>query len=250
MSTKVRLKENTIEGGGRMETRDGGNRKTVRTLEKAQRATVILVLTLTCLRCPGGVYAGAKNSVSSSNLIGEKLDHPPVLVMGSNFIYQDTDLSNGKACKVVMTVKEKKEFERKPAYWIQVNRERGRYFDIYDMNLNWIGSSEDGKELESAEPCIRVFDWPLKVGKKWSNDYISRQRTEGFRPSRSKILVKIQTYEEVTVPAGTFKTLRIQAGEETFWYAPSIGWAVKEKIEPYGKAGWLLELVKYRIPQR
>jgi hypothetical protein len=62
--------------------------------------------------------------------------------------------------------------------------------------------------------------------------------------------VKVGTYEEVRVPAGTFKTLRIQAGEETFWYAPSIGWVVKEEIEPHGKAEWLLELVKYTIPQR
>jgi hypothetical protein len=233
-----------------MESRGGDNLKRVRTLEKVQRAIVILVLTFTCLRCSGGAYIGARSSGSPGNLVDEKLDHPPVLVIGSNFVYQDTNLSTGKICKVIMTVREKKEFERKPAYWIQVNREKDRYFDIYDMNLNWIGSSEDGKELESAEPCIQVFDWPLKVGKKWSSDYISRQSSEGFRPSRSKISVKILTYEEVTVPAGTFKTLRIQAGEETFWYAPSIGWAVKEEIEPSGKANWLLELVNYRIPQR
>jgi hypothetical protein len=42
----------------------------------------------------------------------------------------------------------------------------------------------------------------------------------------------------------------LKGGEETFWYAPSIGWAVKEKIEPYGKAEWVLELVRYRIPQK
>jgi hypothetical protein len=79
--------------------------------------------------------------------------------MGSNFIYQDTNLSNDKIYKVIMTVKEKKAFGRKPAYWIQVNRERDRYFDIYDMNLNWIGSFEDGKELESAEPMAGGLEW-------------------------------------------------------------------------------------------
>lgn len=144
-----------------------------------------------------------------------------------------------------MTVKEKKDFETKPAYWIEVKRKGESYFDVCDMNLNWMGSCEEGKELESAEPCIRVFDWPLRVGEKWSSNYISRQRSQLFRPSRSKISVKIRTYEEVTVPAGTFKTLRIQTDdEETLWHAPSIGWAVKEKIEPYGKADWLLGRVK------
>jgi hypothetical protein len=249
MSDKVTSTENPIEGGRKMETRGGDRLKGVRILEKTQRAMVLLVLTFICLGCSGGAYIGAKDSGGPSRLTDEKLNHPPALVIGSSFVFQDTNLSNGRICKVIMTVKEKKQFEGKPAYWIQVKREKDRYFDIYDMNLNWIGSSEDGKELESAEPCIRVFDWPLKVGKEWSSDYISRQCSEGFRPSRLKISVKIRTYEEVTVPAGTFKTLRIQAGEETFWYAPSIGWAVKEEIEPHGKTEWLLELVKYRIPQ-
>jgi hypothetical protein len=62
--------------------------------------------------------------------------------------------------------------------------------------------------------------------------------------------MNIQAYEEVTVRGGTFKALRIQAGGETVWYAPSIGWVVKERIGPYGKEGWLLELVEYSIPQR
>ena len=232
-----------------MESRIEGNSKRTGNLKKVESAIVLIVLTFACLRCSGGTYIDAKKSGSPNGLMDKKLDHPPVLVMGSNFIYQDTNLSNGKICGVTMTVMEKKPFERKPAYWIQVDRERDRYFDIYDMNFNWIGSSEDDQELESAEPCIRVFDWPLRVGKKWKDDYICRRSSKGFRASHSKISVKILTYEEVTVPAGTFRALRIQAGEETFWYAPSIGWAVKEEIETNGKIVWLLELVSYRIPQ-
>jgi hypothetical protein len=212
----------------------------------------ILVLAFICIGCSRGASIGTQSSgnsqINNSN-IDEKIgaDQPPVLVMGSKFIYQDTNLSNGKICKVTMAVKEKKKFEKRPAYWIEVSREGENYFDIYDMNLNWIGSFAGGKELESAEPCIRVFKWPLRVGKKWESDYISRDYSEGFRPSPSKLTVNIRTYEDVTVPAGTFKTLRIQAGGETFWYAPSIGWVVKEQIGPYGKDGWLLELVEYII---
>jgi hypothetical protein len=233
-----------------MEMRGVANLKRVRTLERAERAIVILALTFACLRCSGGVCVSAKNSGSPGNLIDRELDHPPVLIMGSNFIYQDTNLSNGKICRVIMTVKEKKEFERKLAYWIQVKRERDRYFDIYDMNLNWIGSIADGKELESAEPCIRVFKWPLRIGKKWDSNYTLRDYLQGIHISTSKVAMNIQAYEEVTVRGGTFKALRIQAGGETVWYAPSIGWVVKERIGPYGKEGWLLELVEYSIPQR
>jgi hypothetical protein len=60
----------------------------------------------------------------------------------------------------------------------------------------------------------------------------------------------VRTYEKVTVPAGIFDALRIQAGEESFWYAPSVGWVVKEQIESSDKDGWLLELAEYKIPHR
>jgi len=54
----------------------------------------------------------------------------------------------------------------------------------------------------------------------------------------------------VRVPAGTFRALRIQADEETLWYAPSIGWAVREQIGPQARDGWLLELLEYSIPPK
>jgi hypothetical protein len=233
-----------------MKTSGGNKLRRVRTLEKATKAILILVLTFTCLRCSGGGSIGTNHRGSPGNPIDERLDHPPVLVTGSNFIYQETNLSNGKVCKVIMTVKEKKEFEGRPAYWIEVNRGRDRYFDIYDMNLNWMGSSEDGKELESAEPCIRVFKWPLRIGKKWDSRYTLWNYSQGTHVSTVKVAMDIRSYEEVTVPVGIFETLRIQAGGETVWYAPSIGWVVKEQIGAYGKDGWLLELAEYRIPHR
>jgi hypothetical protein len=238
-----------------METRGGDNFKRVRTLEKVQRAVVILVLTLTCIGCSGGAYIGTQSAGNSrfNNLsIDEKIgaDHPPVLVPGSMFVYRDTNLSTKKVCKMTMLVREKREFEKKLAYWINVLREGKSYFDIYDMNLNWIGSFAEGRELESAEPCIRVFKWPLRIGKKWDSSYTLRDYSQGIHVSTSKVAMNIRTYEEVTVPAGTFEALRIQAGEETFWYAPSIGWVVKEQIEAYGKDAWLFELVKYSIPHR
>ncbi len=216
---------------------------------------IISVLTLICVGCSGSAYIGTQNRENSRRndfSIDEKIgaDHPSVLVRGSTFAYQDTNLSTGKICKVTMVFKERKEFEKKPAYWIEMSREGTTYFDIYDMNLNWIGSSADGKELESAEPCIRVFKWPLRVGDKWRSEYTLRDYSHGVHLHPSKVAVNVRAYEEVTAPAGTFKALRIQAGRETFWYAPSIGWVVKEQIGPYGKDGWLLELVEYSIPHR
>ena len=236
-----------------METKGEDNFKRVRILEKVQRPVVILVLTFVCIGCSGGAYIGAQSRGDSrfnNLLIDEKIgaNHPPVLVLGSMFAYKDTNLSTRKICKMTMVVKEKREFEKKLAYWIDVTRDGKNYFDVYDMDLNWIGSSEGGKEVESAEPCIRVFKWPLRVGKKWDSSYTLWNYSQGIHNSTSKVAVNIRTYEEVTVPRGTFKALRIQAGGETVWYSPSIGWVVKEQNGSYGKGGWILELVQYNIP--
>ena len=230
------------------------NLKRKRTLKPMKKMVVILVLTLICIGCARGAYNGTQGAGSRLNnpYVDKKIgaEYPPGLVMGSMFAYQDTNLSSGKICKVTMVVNKKKEFEKKIAYWIKVTREEAHYFDIYDMDLNWIGQFADGKKLQSAEPCIRVFKWPLRIGEKWNSEYTLRDYSRGVHLHPSKIEVNVRTYEKVTVRAGTFNALRIQAGEETVWYAPSIGWVVKEQIGSYGKDGWLLELVEYSIPHR
>jgi len=236
-----------------MEEMCGDDVREVRTLRIMQTMMIIFILIFISVGCSRTTYIGTQNSRGLNNLsINEEIDakYPPVLIMGSKFAYQDANLSNGKICKVTMVVNKKKEFEKKIAYWIKVTREEAHYFDIYDMDLNWIGQFADGKKLQSAEPCIRVFKWPLRIGEKWNSEYTLRDYSRGVHLHPSKIEVNVRTYEKVTVPAGTFNALRIQAGEETFWYAPSIGWVVKEQIGSPGKDGWLLELAEYKIPYR
>lgn len=234
----------------------GKDSKEVKTPKTLQNIVLILILVFLCAGCSSGAYVrqGNRNDSEGSNLSGmegNRSNRPPILHMGSKFIYQDTSLSDGRACSVTMEVKEKKEFEHKAAYWIEVVREGESYFDIYDMNLNWIGLFGDGRELEMVEPSLQIFRWPLRVGEKWRSGYTLRDfsdHSHGVYLHDSKIGVNIRTYEEVRVPAGAFKALRIQAGDETIWYAPSVGWIVKEELNLNGKNRWVLEMVKYTIP--
>lgn len=239
-----------------MEESRVGNLRNMRTLKPVKRMVFILVLTSICIGCVPGGYnatqsAGSRlDTLSIDKKIGA--NHPPVLVLDSMFSYQDTTFSSGKTYKVttIMVVEEKKEFDKKVAYWIAVRGKGENFFNIYDRDLNWVGQFADGKKLQSAEPCIRVFKWPLRIGEKWSSEYTLQDYSRGVHLHPSKIEVNVRTYEKVTVPAGIFNALRIQAGEETFWYAPSIGWVVKEQIGSSGKDGWLLELAEYKIPYR
>lgn len=186
-------------------------------------------------------------------------ESPPVLVMGSKFVFQETNLVTGKVTSTfTWIVKERKEYEGKPSYWVDTTGGKGENFNVYDLNLNWMAYIKKEVEQTSASPCIKEFSWPLRVGKKWNTfyDYWDRSRGSSFRGASEP--VKVESYEEVKVPAGTFQTFKIvreaRTFKVTFWYAPSVGISVKRQIErtadnPLGYGRILAELIEYSIPK-
>jgi hypothetical protein len=227
------------------------HRKTSKKAElfKTLQIIVTLMLVPVYAGCSGGAFISSKSGVDIE--LKNHSDNPPNLLIGSKFIYRDLNPSGGAPRKITMEVEERKEFEHKQAYWIKVTGKENSYFNIYDMNLNWIGLFGDGKELESVEPCLQILKWPLKIGEKWNSEYTFRDysnSSQGVYIHTSKVTVNIRTYEEVKVPAGVFKALRIQVGGATFWYAPSIGWIVKEQTGS-DRQTEILELVEYNIPK-
>ena len=113
----------------------------------------------------------------------------------------------------------------------------------------------DGKTITSALPTHpdigeKWLPFPLTVGKTW------KTQVEGPSAERGRITTynnqfSVLTYEELTVPAGTFKTFKIKHEQENFrsgsrrwgaryfWYAPDVGyyvkryWAVNESVDKY-----------------
>ena len=219
------------------------------------KIVIVLILGLICAGCSSGSHFSLRSSQDAkagnlSKIEKYGADSPPILYAGSEFTYQDLSVSGGRVSRISMEVKERKQFEHKPAYWIEVTEKGISYFNIYDMNLNWIGMFGEGRELESAEPCFEMFRWPLEIGKDWNSGYVFRDYSDHSHDAqihKSEVHVNIQSYEEVGVPAGTFKALKIQAGRETFWYAPCIGWIVKEELGTGNQNGRILELVEYHI---
>ena len=117
-----------------MEGKHSKNSKKGRTFETLLKMTLTLILPLVYVGCSKSAHINLKDSRDSglsnvSNAVKDA-DHPPILFMGSKFIYQDTNLSDGKISKVTMEVKEKKEFEQKQAYWFEVIG-KGMSFLIY-----------------------------------------------------------------------------------------------------------------------
>lgn len=95
---------------------------------------------------------------------------------------------------------------------------------------NWLGVVRGDKPLITWEPSLS-WDWPLEVGKTWTKNYNmtihAAKRTVPFRTMQ-----KVEAYEDVTVPAGTFKAFKISTsntlGEENVnWFSPELGIHVK-----------------------
>ncbi len=125
---------------------------------------------------------------------------------------------------------------------------------------NWLATLRDGKERFAASPDDGTFSWPLWVGKSWmaSYTYYDRERGRSWNPVVT--WWKVVAYEDVTVPAGKFKALRLESSpgtnnvtHTTFWYSPEARILVKRIFERtanhylgYGK--FTTELVRHNRP--
>lgn len=109
-------------------------------------------------------------------------------------------------------------------------------------------------EVESYQPDWADWRWPMFVGKTWSSDY--RHKTGAVFEEPAHAQWTVAAYEDVTVPAGTFKAFRIERipGANTIyvatrWYAPSVGLMIKQIESQTDRRGEIVEeLVSYTGP--
>ena len=113
----------------------------------------------------------------------------------------------------------------------------------------------DGKPILSWDPPVG-WDYPLAVGKTWTTSYrITNHVAKRTLPY--DLSCKVESYGDVTVPAGTFKAFKIACTttigtEETFWNSPELGIFVKSSLRrsdksPFGPGTQDTELLSYDI---
>ena len=89
-----------------------------------------------------------------------------------------------------------------------------------------------------------AFAFPLDAGKTWEYEY-KYSATDGNPPGTWSVKVKAEGWEEVRVPAGTFKAMKVVhegrwsrmfggysisgTSIETFWYVPEVKWFAKRE---------------------
>lgn len=104
----------------------------------------------------------------------------------------------------------------------------------------------EGKLVEYALSGLKLLDFPMRVGKQWSQDLTLRQLRTGRMMPYSNIF-NVEAYEEVVTKAGTFKAFRISWTQENrglypwrgsldIWWSPDVRGFVKRAVHT---SGWV-----------
>lgn len=141
-----------------------------------------------------------------------------------------------------------------------VSAQAGTSLHDPEANLALVANlAADGRPLLSYSPPLG-YAFPLSVGQRWSSSHVVTSHASGAT-TPVRIDWRVESWGDVTVPAGTFKAYRIVSvsslGErETRWVSPQPGLAtLKREVErsgqhPLGAGTLRAELLSLRLPAR
>lgn len=98
---------------------------------------------------------------------------------------------------------------------------------------NFMAQVKGSTPVVSWDPPIG-WNWPLEVGKTWTKKTSitihAAKRTIPYEYTQ-----KVEAYEDVTVPAGTFKTFKVSTSttlgdDNVSWFSPELGIFVKQSL--------------------
>jgi CHAT domain-containing protein len=158
---------------------------------------------------------------------------------GTRWITRSIDQA-GEGRLTTYTVLEPGAFQGRPGF--RVSDGIGVQF-FERSGRNWFATVHREKERTGSTPHSGTFAWPLEVGRTWSSVYQFRDNQRNVTRNRVTTTWRVAAEEEVTVPAGSYKTLRLEgenlSNKWITWYAPTIRLVVKEIQErkPAHQAG-------------
>jgi hypothetical protein len=139
----------------------------------------------------------------------------------------------------------------------------GSYKNCFDRKTLRLLAHIDHKGDKKAVYSPWYIDFPIYVGKKWKKMFTSP-------PSRGSSVdinylneYKVISHEDVTVPAGTFKAIKIELkqtnyggkfafGKAYYWYSPEIKYIIRIEYEdiPYWIGSRNSALIKFELKDK
>ena len=152
----------------------------------------------------------------------------PAWVLGEQWAFRWKD-DSGSGTYVTEVVREER-VEDIDCYVTRTGSEESVY---RKRDLALVRQLRNGDVRSVSVPARPQFDWPLSVGKTWSETV--RQDNPVERSSReTRWRWEVEAQETITVTAGTFPTLKITARNESngrtvyeMWYSPDVKWWVR-----------------------
>jgi hypothetical protein len=208
----------------------------------------IASLVLAALLLPGSAAAGDDSPVLR-----------PKVKVGDRWTYRLTDLRSVKVYEMKVTFVGQDAIEA-----VSTVQGSGKEIDT-TWTREW--NAVNDRLTGSFFPDNGVLRFPLKPGLRYSSQYeVARPRArESFR-AKNALEVSVVGWEEVTVPAGTFRALKVDAPGTyerldapfsgpmhiALWYAPEVRRWVKWTFENRARNGRLLrreshELMEYHL---
>jgi len=102
----------------------------------------------------------------------------------------------------------------------------------------WLGFFKGNTPVVTFDPP-QLWAFPLEVGKSWARE--QRMTIQAAKRTVTYYLTqKVEGYEDVTVPAGTFKAFKISTAsslgdENLIWFSPELGIFVKQSLRRTGQ---------------
>ena len=148
---------------------------------------------------------------------------PPGWRLGDRWSY---GLTSGKESSTrTVEVLQTREIANVPYYVVRV----GEMDHLYTADLHWAGSLLGDRVEARISPPHPWFNWPLEVGRRWSQRGTYEERGSKRQYSDSFTVVAV---EAVEVPAGRFESFKIErqssdGDSDEYWYAPEVGFYVR-----------------------
>lgn len=188
----------------------------------------------------------------------------PSLSVGDEFVIEHKNLTNPKLSYVAERKVIFSDGKRVRITASNLNSKYVRTLD-YDRQWNLIASRGQAGEGFDYNPPIPYYEFPLYPGKRWSGRSTERNIKTGLLREHS-IFAEVGAWETITVPAGTFRTIKvmvksevkdlqtgqIKSGSDISWYAPAAKRSVKSELRAFGAAGGedevqIAQLLRYSV---
>lgn len=159
--------------------------------------------------------------------------HPVFPRVGSHWTLRTTDIAHGTVQDVSRTAM-LVTYKGVSRYGIGA----GTTITVLDQSTrNVLAILKNGREDRIFQPDEENFLWPLWVGETWQPAFNELNPRASLNFLAEAPIHKVEAYEEITVPAGTFRTFRIRTSPGWLysstvvdWYAPDIGLIVKRNF--------------------